>query len=123
MPFETVFNISASVTFSPVVENATTFNLSAVDGSNPDLIVTNNGVGQVSIGFGPGANASGLNVQPGTTALLTSSVAILAACASNPLVIAAGSVPSLATTCAAIVSQRGGAVTIARGTAVSRPSF
>ena len=123
MPFNTLFTPSASVTFVPVPENPTTFSLPAYDATNLDLTVANNGFGPVSMGFGPGANAAGLTVQPGTTALLTGNAATLAACGINPLVVSAGTVPGSSTSCNAIVSQRGGSVTVSRGTALSRPSF
>lgn len=118
----TLFTAAASVTITPM-EIASIFAMPAYDAANLDLTVSNAGISPVSMGFGPGATAAGLTIPAGQTVLLTSSAATLAATVSNPLVVNAGPAPGNATSVNAVMNQRGGTITITRGTALSKPSF
>lgn len=122
--YATIFTAASSVTILPAVF-LQAFTIPAYDAGNVDVSVTNNGVSQITLAWGAGNLAGGLNVQPGQTVLLTNNPATLAACLTNPNVIGTGAAnpPGNATSITALAIAAGGTVTITRGTAISKLAF
>lgn len=130
MSTNTTFTPAGTVTVSPDVV-AASFAMPAPDGANIDTMVACTNA-PCWIAFGTGAVVSGsgaapgsIMVTPGAPLLLTTSATTLAATATNPNVL--GGVPATqaaaATTFNCLTMQRGGAITVTRGTAAPRTTF
>jgi hypothetical protein len=128
MTTRTVFAPAGAITFSPF-ETAGTNAMPAVDGANLDTQISATNA-PAWVAFGSGANAGpdaqgSIKVLPGYPLLLTTNAATLAACATNPSVMggAPASTAAAATVLTAVTQQRGGSVTVTRGTASPATTF
>jgi hypothetical protein len=114
------FAPAASVSFSAPTFAPGTFNLPAVDGSNPDLMIVNNGCAAATVTLSSGG---GCRLSPGQSILLTANAAVLAAAVGHANVGNMAAAGSNATTCQAQTDQFGGSVTVTRGTATAPAVF
>ncbi len=114
------FSPAASVSFSAPTFAPGTFNLPAVDGSNPDLMIVNNGCAAATVTLSAGG---GCVLRPGQSIMLTSNAAVLAAAIGHASVGNMSAAGSSATSCTAQTDMAGGNIVISRGTATAPAVF
>ena len=128
MTTRTIFAQAGTITIMPT-ETVGTNPMPAVDGANLDTQLTATNA-PAWVAFGAGANAGpglpgSIQITPGYPLLLTTNAATLAACATNSTVM--GGVPAstaaAATVFTAMTQQRGGSVTVSRGTATAATTY